>query len=97
MGYANALAPRDLYVNEQGLAVFGTHPKPAGTSSYYWRFFKFNATTPEGKNMLAVLLMAMDSTKKIDLWYVESTDAGKDETNGATEATLAKATCISIP
>lgn len=96
--YHGSLIPKAIYVNSDNNNVcFGTDQQPALTSSYYGRYFRFDGSTPSGKNMLAMLLTAKNSDRKIDVWYKESPDAGKTEANGATELTLSQVTMIGLP
>jgi hypothetical protein len=75
---------------------FGADTQPRGTSSYYGRYFRFDGTTPDGKNILQILLTAISLDRKVDVWFEISVDAGKNETTGATEANMSKVVHIGI-
>jgi len=81
--YAGNLKPK--YIYGAGLILFGTDRQPSGTCSYFKRYFRFDATTPAGKNLLTILLMAKASDRSVDVWYNKSSAEGKNETNGATK------------
>lgn len=93
--YAGGLKPRLIYGSS--MIHFGADRQPSGTSNYYFRYFRFDATTTQGKNMLSMLLMAMASDRQVDVWYEKSPDEGKTEDNGATKANVAEVVYIGVP
>jgi hypothetical protein len=87
-GYGEGTIDR-YYVDSNGWAYFGlTGPLP-GTCSYFIEQFKFDATTPSGKNLLATLITAKLAVKNITLWYTDSSAPGTDQTNGCHAGTMA--------
>lgn len=85
-----------LHVDKDGYAVFGTTVTMSGTCNWFIDTFRFPATTPEGKNMLAMLLTAKVAGIPVTIWYKESTTPGTNHTNGCTEATMAVPNAIGI-
>src|SRR5215831_12907106 len=61
---------------QQGTIYFGTTSQPPNTCSYFGRYFKFNASSPEGKNMYAALLAAQLTGRNIFVWYNPSMAIG---------------------
>lgn len=49
---------------------------PPYTCDFYGEQFVFDARTPEGKNMLSVLIAANLAGKKVDVWYLHGPDSG---------------------
>jgi hypothetical protein len=64
-----------------GTVHFGVTPQPSGTCSYFVVHLAFDATTPKGKTMLAILMTAKAMGRTIDIWYDDSPMAA-NETNG---------------
>lgn len=86
--------PRAMFGSKE--IKFGVNNPPSDTCNYFGRHFKFDATIPEGKNMLSIFLSALLSGKEIAIWYTPSTTPGTDQTNGCSEATLAVVSQIGI-
>lgn len=83
-GYDGGTVKR-VYTTASGWTYFGLADKsPAGTCSNWGEHFKFDSTTPGGKNMFAIILAAKASGKTINVWYGESTKAGSDQSSGCT-------------
>jgi hypothetical protein len=75
---------------------FGTSASPTGTCNYFGRYFRFNAATPTGQNMLAMLVAAELANKEVDLWYTDSSVAGTDHNNGCVQSNMATVYGISF-
>jgi hypothetical protein len=86
------------YVDSGGNVYFGTTAAATltGTCSYYIDQFRFNGTTPGGKNMLATLAAAKIAGLSVTVWYTDSTVPGTNQTNGCTDSTMAVPTAIGI-
>lgn len=84
------------YLFGSDVVYFGVEPQPEHTCDYYWRHLKFDATTPGGKNMLGILLAAMATDQKIDVWYKRSTVPGVDAIHGCKKENMAVLTEIGI-
>ncbi len=67
---------------------FGVGSTPAQTCSYYSDQFRFDATTPNGKNMYALLLLVKETGQPLDIWYEDSAAPGTNQTNGCNESTM---------
>lgn len=94
-GWAGDRTP--VYMYGAQYIVFGVAGvPPSDTCSYYNRQFRFDGTTPTGKNLLSMLLAAKMGGKTIDIWYTPSTAPGTDHTNGCTESSLAVVNLIGI-
>ncbi|MDH5325959.1 MAG: hypothetical protein OEZ68_00660 [Gammaproteobacteria bacterium] len=92
--YAGNLTP--LYLYGAKTMAFGVDLSVANVCNYFGRHFRFDATTPEGKNMLAILLTAISTKRKIDVWYTASTAPGTDNNSGCTFGALAVITSVGI-
>lgn len=92
--YAGALTPKHMY--GAGSIKFGADSQPPGTCVYYNRIFKFDATSEAGKNMFAILLSAVASGKKVDVWYTPSDNPGTTQANGCSESNLATVTQLGL-
>lgn len=80
---------RAYIAGEDGYVYFGTSTQPSGTCNYYTSYFRFDSTTPIGKNQFAMLLAAKASGKTIEVWYFVSTAPGTTEANGCTVNSMA--------
>jgi len=69
---------------------------PANTCSLWGYHFRFDATTPGGKNMLSILLAAKIAGKRVDVWYTPSSAPGTDHTSGCNAGTAAVLTNIGL-
>ncbi len=77
--------------------MFGIDSPPSATTCDNWgRQMRFNATTPAGKNMYSMLLTAIASKRKIDLWYSKSTKPGTNRLTGCGLEQLAIVTAMGI-
>ena len=69
--------------DNNGHVLFGVSQIPAHTCNWYSTIqFDLDTTTPGGKTMYAVLLLAKATGKPIDIDYEDSTAPGTNETNG---------------
>lgn len=87
LAYIAEVEPLDFYGAKA--FQFGVVNPPADVCSDYGRHFIFDATTPEGKNMLSVVLAAKVTKTKINIWYTPSTTPGSDQNSGCNVATMA--------
>jgi len=77
------------------LVVFGVTPVPAGTCTMYGNYqFIFDASTPGGKNMYALLLELRALGHTVGFDYLYSTTPGTTQTNGCTQSTLSAVNSI---
>ncbi|MCX4028597.1 hypothetical protein H0A36_14045 [Endozoicomonas sp. SM1973] len=58
------------------------------TCSYFGAKLKFDATTPKGKSMLSLVLLAKATGQPISVWYTPTTGTG-DENSGCNPGNLA--------
>jgi len=84
------------FTNSGGTVLLGTVPKGTNTCDYYDLQYRFDGKTSEGKNMLAILMVAHSTGKLIDLWYDASTAIGTDQTTGCTYNTMAVISAVGI-
>jgi hypothetical protein len=94
-GYGIGTVDR-YFVDSDGWVYFGTTVPLDGTCSYFIDQFRFNGTTPAGKNMLATLMAAKIAGIPVSVWYTDSTAPGTNHNNGCTGATMAILTTIGI-
>lgn len=93
--YIGQVTPTRMFGSN--VILFGiTETPPADTCTYFRRQFKFDATTPGGKNMLSILMAAKLANQKVDIWYAASPTANTTETDGCTSATVATISSIGI-
>ena len=92
--YAGNQKPQLVYGSNQ--INFGVTTQPKGTCVYFGRHFRFDATTPGGRNILTILLSAVASGKNVDVWYAHRPVPGKNQTNGCNEGNLAVVKYIGI-
>ncbi len=97
-GYAPNLSIDRYYVDANGFVNFGTTPQPVNTCSNWGEYFRFDASTPGGKNMLATLMSAKLLGKKVIIWYVDVNAAYVDtnQTSGCGAGTMSTLTNIGI-
>jgi len=77
------------YVRDDGWVYFGLITQLPNTCSSWGEHFRFDATTPGGKNMLGVIMAAKASNKRVDVWYTDSASPGTDQTTGCTGSAMA--------
>lgn len=94
-GYGVATIDR-YFVDSDGWVYFGTIVPLPQTCSYFIEQFRFNGTTPTGKNMLATLTAAKIAGVAVHVWYTDSTAPGTNASNGCSAATMAVPTGIGI-
>jgi len=76
---------------------FGIDSPPADkTCSFFGRHMRFDATTPEGKNIFTMLMTAIATNRTIDIWYVPSDKPGTDHTTGCRGSSIATVTAIGL-
>lgn len=85
-----------FYVTSTGEAYVGLVKQLPSTCKYFDEYFKFDATTPGGKNMLGVLMSAKLANKYIHVWYSDSTAVGTDQTSGCSPSTMSILNSIGI-
>jgi hypothetical protein len=74
---------RILTADNAGHVLFGVSQIPAHTCNWYSTIqFDLDTTTPNGRTMYALLLLAKATGKPIDINYEDSTAPGTNETNG---------------
>ena len=97
-GYAADLSVNRYYVGIDGYVYFGTTSQPINTCSSWGEYFRFDASTPGGKNMLATLMSAKLAGKKVIVWYTDMAAAyvGTNQTSGCGAGTMSKLTNIGI-
>jgi len=77
-----------FYGGEGTQVIVTVSPTPPKTCSYFSSQLIFDASTPHGKIMFAILLASKAMGKPIDIWYGDSTAPGTDETNGCNSGTM---------
>ena len=87
-GWVGGMSVARLNVGS-GQSSFGTTSQPSDTCSYFGFYFRFDATTTDGKNMYATLLAAKLSGKTVAIWYTPSPSRGTNETNGCAPGAIA--------
>jgi hypothetical protein len=80
----------DRFNTDGNFVLFGVGDvaPAADTCTYYHDQFKFDASTAQGKNMLALLLLVKETGQPLDIWYEPSSAPGTTEANGCGEFTL---------
>lgn len=86
-----------FYAAQDGRVYFGLVTPLANTCSSFGEHFKFDASTPGGKNMLSTVIVAKMGEKTVNVWYTASLAPGTNETNGCNASTLSILTHIGIP
>jgi hypothetical protein len=87
-GYGGGTIDR-YYVDSTGWVYFGLTSQLPGTCSYFIEQFKFDASTPTGKNLLSVIVSAKLAEKDVTLWYTDSPVPGTTQANGCHAGTMA--------
>jgi len=95
-GYGGGEIKR-FYVSSGGTVHFGLVTQLPNTCSSWGEHFKFDATTPGGKNMLSVVMSAKLANKTVNVWYTDSSAPGADQTNGCSGSAISTLTNIGIP
>jgi hypothetical protein len=96
-GWAGGLTVADVRTSDYTVETyFGTTSQPRDTCSYFGYYFRFDATTVQGKNMYATLLAAKLSGKPVAVWYHNSSAPGTTETTDCTDVALAAVYGITI-
>jgi len=95
--FSGGLEIMRVRVHAEGLVLFGASVQPANTCSSWGEYFIFDHTTASGKSLLSTLLTAKASGKTIQVWYINSTAVGTNQTSGCDSATMAKVTGIALP
>lgn len=75
---------------------FGSSSQPSGTCDYFGRYFRFNATTPAGQNLLSILIAAELANRDVDIWYTESLQLGTGQISGCTQEKMAVVYGVSL-
>ncbi len=75
---------------------FAVSVPPGNTCSSWGYHFRFDATTPGGKNMLSILLAAKMANKRVNVWYTPSSAPGTDQASGCNAGTAAVLTSIGV-
>lgn len=65
-----------------------TYTSVSNTCSYFGAKFKFDSTTPEGKSILSLVLLAKATGQPVSIWYTPATVSG-DENSGCNGSKLA--------
>jgi len=96
--YAINLSVDRYYVTSAGDVYFGTTPKPNNTCSNWGEYFRFNTSSVGGKNMLATLMSAKITGKKIIVWYIPVSGAYVDtnQSTGCTSGRMSTLTSVGI-
>jgi hypothetical protein len=83
--------------SSNGKVIFGVSQVPAHTCNLYNTLqFILDTSTPDGKAMYAVLLLAKVTGKPIDVLYEDSTAPGTNDTNGCNVSTLSVVDSVGI-
>jgi len=85
-----------LRVHSNGFVEFGVEQLMFGTCDYFGYQFRFDGNTEGGRNMFSLLLAAKNAGRKLDIWYSNSSQGGKDETNGCTLDVLSSPNSIAL-
>jgi len=80
--WAGGVQLSEVTANPDGSVNVGLTTQPANTCSCWGWYFRFDASTPGGKNMLATILSAKMAGKAINVWYSVSSSPGTNQTNG---------------
>jgi len=75
---------------------FAVSVPPGNTCSLWGYHFRFDATTPGGKNMLSILLAAKMANKRVNVWYTPSSAPGADQASGCNVGTAAILTTVGL-
>lgn len=84
--YFHAVTIDRIQVN--GIAQISSVASIPNTCSYFGAKLKFDTTTPAGKSMLSLALLAKATGQPISVWYNPATGAG-DENSGCHQGNLA--------
>ena len=83
-------------VGLDGHAEFGmTVPLP-GTCNYFTNQFRFDVSTPEGKNLLLTVMAAKTTGLTLLVGYTDSTAPGTNHNSGCTYSTMADVTNVGL-
>jgi hypothetical protein len=86
-----------ILAGANGLIFFGVSQIPAHTCNWYSTIqFTLDTTTPSGKAMLTVLVLAKATGKPIDISYEDCIAPGTNETNGCNSQTMSVVDAIGI-
>jgi hypothetical protein len=86
-----------ILTGSNGLVFFGVSQIPGHTCNWYGTIqFTLDTTTPSGKAMLTVLILAKATGKPIDIGYEDSIAPGTNETNGCNSQTMSVVDSIGI-
>ena len=83
-------------IHVRDFVEFSVSVPPGNTCSLWGYHFRFDATTPGGKNMLSILLAAKLAGKRVNVWYTPSSAPGADQTSGCNLGTAAVLTTIGL-
>ena len=80
------------------LAIFGlsSAAQPAGTCSYFGRYFSIDVSNPTNEKLYELLLQAKAEDYRVKIWFTDSLFDGADQTNGCDIDTLAEVIGIGI-
>lgn len=71
-----------------GYVYFSTTTQPAETCSNWGEYFRFESTTPVGKQWVAALLASKLSGAPVSIWAYPSSAPGTTESTGCTAAAM---------
>ncbi|WP_143247567.1 hypothetical protein [Agaribacterium haliotis] len=95
--YANYIGQKSVTaMYGSGIIFIGVEGAPSDTCHHYGFNFRFDARTPEGKNIFSMLLAAKMADKKINIWYSPSSQPGSDHSNGCSADAVAVLNSIGI-
>ncbi len=98
--YANNYGVGEIkrfYVEDNGWVAMGLITQLKSTCSNWGEHFRFDGSTPGGKNMLSVIMAAKMADKPVNVWYTDSTNPGTDHTNGCSGSAMSILQNIGIP
>ena len=70
--------------------------QPAGTCSNWGEYMTFDSSTTNGKALLSGLMLAIAAGSTFDIWYIDSTAPGSDQTTGCDQAAMAQLLSIRL-
>lgn len=94
--WAGGVQLNEVNVSPDGSVNVGLTTQPANTCSCWGWYFRFDASTPGGRNMLATILAAKMAGKTINVWYSASPLPGTSQTNGCSGTAVSTLQGVSV-
>ncbi len=87
--YYPAISISGIHVAGNTALIYTTQDVSTNTCSYYGAKFKFEHSTPAGKNMFNLILLAKTTGTPISVWFTPSEVPQHDETGNCVISNLA--------